>query len=164
MAADFSFDITSEIDRQELNNALDQARKEIATRYDFKGVAVDIKLDEDKLTLTVPDEYKFKAVVDIIQSKLLRRGLDLRILGEQKQESASGGNLRVIIQLASGINQDQAKQINKIIREQMPKTKTVIQGDTIRVSSKNKDELQAVMRLLRDSSAFNIPLQFTNYR
>lgn len=162
--ADSSFDIVSEINHQELNNALDQTRKELATRYDFKGIVTDIKLDEGQLTITVPDEYKFKALMEIIHSKLIRRGLDLCILGEQKTEPASGGSIRTTIKLIEGINQESAKKINKLIREQLPKIKTVIQGDTIRVSSKSRDDLQAIMQLLKNNPDINLSLQFINYR
>lgn len=162
--ADFSFDIVSEIDRQELTNALDQVRKEIATRYDFKDVPVEIVSDKEKLTITTSDEYKFKAVMDIIKSKLIRRGLSLGILGEEKSEPAASGKLRVTINFVEGVEAEKAKQINKLIREQMPKIKATIQGEAIRVSSKSKDELQAVMSLLTNNPQINIPLQFTNYR
>lgn len=162
--ANFSFDIVSEIDRQELVNAIDQVRKEIATRYDFKGIDIEIKLEDESLTLLVPDEYKLKALLEIIQSKILRRGLSLKILGEQKKEQASGGSLRVIIKLVAGIDQEKAKKINKIIREELPKIKTQIQGEAIRVVSGSKNELQIVMQLLKDNPNINLPLQFTNYR
>ena len=162
--ANFSFDIVSEINQQELINALDQTRKEIATRYDFKGIDIDIKLEDKKLTLLVPDEYKLKALIEIIQSKMLRRGLSLKILGEKKQEKASGGALRVVIDLVEGIDKEKAKKINKLIKEAMPKIKTQIQGETIRVVSSSKNELQDVIQLLKDTPSLDTPLQFTNYR
>lgn len=162
--ADFSFDIVSEIDQQELHNALDQARKEIATRYDFKDIPVEINSDQQQLTITTTDDYKFRAVMDIVKSKLIRRGLDLRILGEEKIEPAAGGKMRVIIPLVEGVAGDLAKKINKSIRDQLPKVKTTIQGVAIRVSSKSKDELQSVMHLLKNDQQITIPLQFTNYR
>jgi len=102
--------------------------------------------------------------MEIIHSKLIRRGLDLHILGEQKTEPASGGSIRTIIKLMEGIDQESAKKINKLIREQLPKIKTVIQGETIRVSSKSRDDLQSVMQLLKDNKDFDLPLQFINYR
>lgn len=160
----FSFDIVSEIDRQELVNAIDQVKKEVANRYDFKGIDINIKLEDEFLTLLVPDEFKLKALLEIIQSKILRRGLSLKILGEQKQESASGGSLRVIIKLVAGIDQEKAKKINKIIREEMPKIKTQIQGEAIRVVSNSKDELQVIIQLLKDNPNIDLPLQFTNFR
>jgi len=162
--ADFSFDIVSEIDRQELANALDQVRKEVTTRYDFKDVPVEIVNDKEELVVTTSNEYKFKAVMEIIKSKLIRRGLSLGILGAEKSELAAGGKLRVTIKLIEGVDSEKAKHINKIIREQMPKVKTVIQREAIRASSKSKDELQAVMNLLKNHPQIAIPLQFTNYR
>ncbi len=164
MASEFSFDIVSEIDQQELVNALDQARREIAIRYDFKDIYVDIKQEKGELVIVAPTEFKFNAVMDIIKSKLLRRNLDLRILGVSKTEPASGGAVRAIIPLVEGISQDTAKLINKIIRDQTPKIKTVIQGEAVRVSSKSKDELQAVMVYLKQKPEITIPVQFTNYR
>jgi len=162
--ANFSFDIVSEIDRQELVNAIDQVKKEVANRYDFKGIDINIKLEDEFLTLLVPDEFKLKALLEIIQSKILRRGLSLKILGEQKQESASGGSLRVIIKLVAGIDQEKAKKINKIIRGEMPKIKTQIQGEAIRIVSNSKDELQVIIQLLKDNPNIDLPLQFTNFR
>ena len=164
MAAEFSFDIVSEINQQELANALDQARREIATRYDFKDLTIEIKLEKDRLIVSAPSDFKLTAVVDIIKSKLIRREVDLRILGEMKMEPASGGSVRATIPLVQGISQDIAKTINKLIRDTLPKIKSVIQGDTLRVSSKNKDELQTVMNLLRQAETVKIPLQFINYR
>ncbi|MFA5967380.1 MAG: YajQ family cyclic di-GMP-binding protein [Patescibacteria group bacterium] len=164
MATESSFDIVSEIDQQELANALDQTRREIAGRYDFKDAPVEIKEEKDQLVILAPTEFKFNAALDIIKSKLIRRQLDLRILGENKIEPASGGAVRVTIPLVAGISADRAKLINKIIRDQLPKVKATIQGDTIRVSSKSRDDLQAVMALFKDKPEVTIPLQFTNYR
>jgi len=164
MASEFSFDVVSEIDRQELANALDQTRREIAGRYDFKDAAVEIKEEKDQLVVLAPTEFKFTAAMDIIKSKLIRRNLDLRILGENKLEPASGGSVRVMIPLVAGISAEKAKLINKIIRDHFPKIKASIQGEAIRVSSKSKDDLQAVMDLLKQKPEISLPLQFTNYR
>ena len=164
MTAEFSFDIVSQIDQQELANALDQTRREIVSRYDFKGVLAEIEQEDGKLIIRVPDEYKLNAALDILKSKMLRRGLDLKILGEIKKENASGGTLKATIPLVEGISQDKAKLINKLIRDKLPKIKSSIQGDAIRVSSKSKDELQMVMQILQSSQQTNLPLQFTNYR
>ena len=164
MASEFSFDIVSEIDQQELTNALDQTRREISTRYDFKDAQVEIKQETDYLTILAPTEFKFNAAMDIIKSKLIRRNVDLRILGEAKIEPASGGTVRVTVPLVKGIAQEQAKVINKLIRDQLPKIKAAIQGEAIRVSSKSKDELQEVMDLLKNQPTITMPLQFTNYR
>ncbi|MFH1088593.1 MAG: YajQ family cyclic di-GMP-binding protein [Patescibacteria group bacterium] len=164
MPAEFSFDIVSEIDQQELVNALDQTKREIANRFDFKGLNIEINLEKDHLIILVPSEFKLTAVIDILKSKLLRREIDLRILGEMKTEPASGGSIRANIPLVQGISQDSAKLINKILRDALPKIKSVIQGDTLRVSSKSKDDLQTVMNLLRQTEAIKLPLQFINYR
>ena len=164
MASEFSFDIVSEIDQQELANALDQVRREIIGRYDFKGILAEVEKEADKLIVRVPDEFKLNAVIDILKSKLMRRNLDLKILGEVKQEPASGGTIRAIIPLVEGVSQDRAKAINKIIRDEIPKIKANIQGSSIRVTSKSKDELQIVMDLLNKHPQIDIPLQFTNYR
>lgn len=159
-----SFDIVSKIDTQELSNALDQTRKELAVRYDFRGVPAEIKHEDNALTVTTADEYKLKAVRDVLESKLMRRNLDLKILGEPKNEPASGGQIRSIIPLVFGVSSDRAKLINKLIREQFPKVRTVVQGDELRVSSKSIDELRAIMQLLKSSPQIDIPLQFVNYR
>ena len=164
MASEFSFDIVSEIDQQELANALDQARREIAGRYDFKDLVIEIKQDREQLIVLAPTEFKFQAVLEIIKSKLVRRNLDLRILGEYKMEAASGGTVRVVIPLVEGVSQEIAKTVNKLIRDRLPKIKTAIQGEAIRVSSKSKDDLQEAMAYLRNRAEITIPLQFTNYR
>ena len=163
MASDHSFDIVSEIDGQELVNALDQTRKEIAVRYDFKDTPVEIKQEATQLVITTTDEYKLKAVRDVLDSKLLRRGLNLKILGEPKNEPATQGQIRSTIPLVAGISADKAKQINKLIRDTYPKVKTMIQGETIRVTNPSIDTLQAVMDLLNQAS-LDLPVQFINYR
>ena len=163
MASDHSFDIVSEIDGQELVNALDQTRKEIAVRYDFKDTPVEIKQEATQLVITTADEYKLKAVRDVLDSKLLRRGLNLKILGEPKNEPATQGQVRSTIPLVAGISADKAKQINKLIRDTYPKVKTMIQGETIRVTNPSIDTLQAVMDLLNQAS-LDLPVQFINYR
>jgi hypothetical protein len=164
MASEYSFDIVSEIDSQELANALDQTRKEIEVRYDFKGVFTEIKQEDKELIITTADEHKLRATRDILETKLLRRGLDLKILGEAKNEPASGGQIRSFVPLLAGVDSENAKKINKFIRDKYPKIKPSIQGETIRVVGKSLDELQAVMALLRSSSPVALPLQFTNYR
>jgi hypothetical protein len=168
MASDHTFDIVSEVDMQELSNALDQTRKEIIVRYDFKGVPVEIENKDEKdkkeLVITTADDYKLKAVMDMLESKLLKRGLDLKILGTPKNEPASGGSVRSTIPLVAGVSQEKAKVINKLIRDSYPKVKTQIQGDTVRVTSTSIDDLQAVMALLKSSPSVDIPLQFENYR
>lgn len=164
MGGEHSFDIVSEIDGQELVNALDQARKEIIVRYDFKDVPTEIKQEEKQLVITTADEYKLKAVRDILDSKLLRRGLDLKILGEPKNESATQNQIRSTIPLVSGVSAEKAKVINKLLRDSFPKIRPTIQGETIRVVAKSIDELQAAIDLLKSSPQIDLPLQFINYR
>lgn len=164
MASDHSFDIVSEIDKQELTNALDQARKELEVRFDFRGVKTEIKHEDKQLVIETADEYKLKAVREILDSKLMKRNLDLKILGTPKNEPASGGTIRSTVPLVAGVSSEKAKIINKLIRDTYPKVKTQIQGEEIRVVSGSIDELQAVMDLLRNSDQVDIPLQFTNYR
>jgi cyclic-di-GMP-binding protein len=163
MASDSSFDVVSDFDQQELVNALDQARREIATRYDFKGSKVAFDLGSDAITLTADDEYRAGAAKDLLESKAVRRGLSLKIFEWGKLEPASGGTVRQHVGLKRGLSSDQAKELAKRIREQFPKTKPVIQGDAVRVSAKSKDELQAVITDLR-ALDYPVALQFQNYR
>lgn len=163
MAGDSSFDVVSDFDQQELVNALDQARREIATRYDFKGSKVGFDLGKDSITLTADDEYRAGAAKDLLESKAVRRGLSLKIFEWGKVEPAGGGTVRQVIGLKRGLTSEQAKELSKEIREQFPKTKPTIQGDAVRVSAKSKDELQAVIAHLKGLD-YPVALQFTNYR
>ena len=163
MAADSSFDLVSDFDQQELVNALDQARREIATRYDFKNSNVAFDLAKDAITLTADDEYRAGAAKDLLETKAVRRGLSLKIFDWGSLEPASGGTVRQEIGLKRGLTSDQAKELAKHIRDGFPKTKPVIQGDAVRVSAKSKDELQAVIADLR-ALDYPVALQFTNYR
>lgn len=167
MSKDSSFDITSDFDAQEMNNAVDQTKREVLTRYDFKGTNPQIDFDENKsgLILNVSDEYKLQAILDILDSKMIKRNLSLKILDKSATcEEASGGRIRKKILFKKGLTTDSAKPITKLIRESYPKAKASIQGDTVRVSSSSKDELQGVMNLLRTSGSIDIPLQFTNFK
>ena len=163
MAGESSFDLVSDFDQQELVNALDQARREIATRYDFKGSKVGFELGTDVITLTADDEYRAGAAKDLLESKAVRRGLSLKIFSWGKPEPAAGGTVRQEIALKRGLTSDQAKELSKRIREAFPKTKPVIQGEAVRVSAKSKDELQSVIADLR-ALDYPVALQFTNYR
>jgi len=161
--ADSSFDIVSKVDRMEADNALHQAQKEIEQRYDFKGVGAEIDWAGDKLLIKANSEERAKAVLDVFQSKLVKRGISLKSLDEGKPY-ASGKEYRIDLTLKNGIDQENAKKISKIIREEGPKSaKAVIQGDELRVSSKSRDDLQEVISLLK-SSDLPIDVQFTNYR
>jgi cyclic-di-GMP-binding protein len=163
MAGDSSFDVVSDFDQQELVNALDQARREIATRYDFKGSRVAFDLGKGSITLTADDEYRANAAKDLLETKAVRRGLSLKIFDWGRLEPASGGTVRQEITLRRGLTSDQAKELAKRIRDAFPKTKPVIQGDAVRVSAKSKNELQAVIADLR-ALDYPVALQFTNYR
>ncbi|CAM3948513.1 YajQ family cyclic di-GMP-binding protein [Cohnella lubricantis] len=163
MASEYSFDIVSKVDLQEVNNAVTQAVKEIETRFDFKGSKSSIKLEGETLIVASDDEYKLKSVVDILQSKLIKRGVPILNLDYGKVEPASGQTVRQVIKLKQGIDQDHAKKINVLIRDSKLKVKSQIQGDQLRVTGKNKDDLQAVMKLLREGD-IQLDLQFVNYR
>jgi hypothetical protein len=163
MAGESSFDVVSDFDQQELVNALDQARREIATRYDFKGSKVGYELGKDAITLTADDEYRAGAAKDLLETKAVRRGLSLKIFEWGRLEPASGGSVRQEVKLKRGLTSEQAKELSKHIRDQFPKTKPAIQGDAVRVSAKSKDDLQAVIADLK-ALDYPVALQFTNYR
>jgi uncharacterized protein YajQ (UPF0234 family) len=166
MADTSSFDITSTIDFQEVDNALNQARKEVGQRYDFKGATAEIALNavEKTLTLTADDEMKMNALWEIIQIRLVRRNVAIKNFKETSSEPASGGKIRRVIAIQQGIPIEAAREIVKYIKEQkMKKVQASIQADQVRVSSPSKDELQAAMQALRGHD-FGVALQFGNYR
>jgi len=161
--ADSSFDVVSDFDQQELVNALDQVRREVATRYDFKGNTISLELGKTSITLLADDEYRAAAVKDLLESKAVRRNLSLKIFDWGRTEPASGGTVRQEIGLKRGLTTEQAKELSKLIRERFPKVKPSIQGDAVRVSGKSRDELQAVITALRELD-YPVALQFQNYR
>ena len=163
MAGDVSFDVVSDFDEQELRNALDQVRREVSQRYDFKGVTVDLTQNKTDLLLVTDDEYRAAAVKDLIESKAIRRDLSLKIFDWGKVEPSGGNKVRQEINLRRGLTDDVAKRITKLIRDEFPKVKSQIQGDAVRVSGKSKDELQKVITRLRELDE-PVPLQFQNYR
>jgi len=163
MAAENSFDIVCKVDMQEVTNALDQARREIETRYDLKGSKNEIKLEKTDITLTVADEMKLKAVIDILQSKLHRRGIPLKALDYGKVEEASGGALRQKIAIQQGIPIEKAREIVRLVKDSKVRVQAAIQEDQVRVSGKNRDDLQKIIALVKEKD-FGIALQFTNYR
>jgi len=163
MASEYSFDIVSKVDMQEVNNAVQQAVKEIETRFDFKGSKSSISLEGESLTVASDDEYRLKSVIDILQSKLIKRGVPIRNMDYGKIEPASGSTVRQNIKLKQGVDQDNAKKINILIRDSKLKVKSQIQGDQLRVTGKSKDDLQAIMSLLKGAD-LPLELQFTNYR
>lgn len=164
MASESSFDIVSKYDEQELRNAVDQVKREIQNRYDFKGTNTEVTLNADDITVLAPDTMKLKAVQDVLTQKLVNRGLSPKILDIQEHEAAAGGTVRQLMKLIKVLNQEQCKQITKLVKDKFPKIKTSIQGETVRASAKSKDDLQALMVALRESPEIKVPLDFTNYR
>jgi uncharacterized protein YajQ (UPF0234 family) len=161
--ADSSFDIVSKIDRQEADNALNQARKEVEQRYDFKGTDASIAWSGDAIVIKANSEERAKAVLDVFQSKLIKRGISLKSL-ETGDPVAGGKEYRITSTLKEGISSDEAKKIGKLIRDEGPKSvKSQIQGDELRVSSKSRDDLQEVQRMLK-AADLDIDVQFVNYR
>ncbi|AZN40917.1 YajQ family cyclic di-GMP-binding protein [Paenibacillus albus] len=161
--AENAFDIVSKVDMQELNNAITQALREIETRFDFKNSKSSIDLEKEDIVVVSDDEYKLKSVIDILQSKMIKRGVPIKNMEFGKVEGASAGTVRQKIKLKQGIEQDISKKINTLIRDSKLKVKSQIQGDSIRVTGKSLDDLQAVMAMLRGAD-LQIDLQFTNYR
>ena len=165
MASENSFDIVSKIEMQEIKNAIEQAMKEVAQRFDFKGSKSEIKLEEknNEILVSSDDEYKLKSLIDILQSKLVKRGISLKALTYEKIESALGGTVKQNIKLQQGIPSEKAKEVVKVIKETRLKVQSQIQGDQVRVTGKNRDDLQAIIKLLRERD-FGIDMQFINYR
>lgn len=163
MAGEASFDVVSDFDEMELRNALDQVRREVQQRYDFKGAHVDLTQEKTKLVLVTDSEMRATALKDLIESKAIRRNLSLKIFKWGKVEPAGGNKVRQEIELQRGLPEDLAKRLVKQIREEFPKTQPRIQGDAIRVASKSKDDLQRVIAWLRELDEA-VPLQTENYR
>jgi len=165
MAQQNSFDIVSEVNLQEVDNAVNQAQKEIIQRYDFKGIHTSIEFDhkEKKIVLTTGDEFHLKSVVDILQSKLIKRSVPIKALRYETIEQASGKSVRQTVTLQIGITKEDAKTITKLVKDSKLKVQTQIMDDQVRVSGKNKDDLQAVIALIRNHE-FSFALQFVNYR
>jgi uncharacterized protein YajQ (UPF0234 family) len=163
MASDSSFDVVSKVDQQEVDNALNQAAKEIQQRYDFKGVGASIEFSGDTILMKANSEERVKAVLDVFISKLAKRNISLKAL-EYGDPAPSGKEFRLAATIKEGIAQDVAKKLTKLVRDEGPKgVKALIQGDELRVSSKSRDDLQATMALLRDADV-DAALQFVNYR
>ena len=166
MAKDASFDIVSVYDKQELVNALDQVRRELTTRFDLKDSNSNIEMVEDKaINITTNDEMKLKNIYDILQSKWVKRNLSLKILDPQKIENALGGNVKQEIKLKKGLTTELAKKIVAMIKDTKLKVQASIQGDSVRVTGKSRDDLQDVIKAVRaKEDEIDAPLQFTNYR
>lgn len=165
MATESSFDIVSDFDHQELVNAVDQALREIQTRYDLKATKTTLDLGKTELVISTDSEMSLRSIRDLFETKALRRQLSLKIFDYGKVEDASGGRVRQVVTLRKGINADLAKKIARMIRDEFPKIQPRIQGETLRVTSKSRDELQNVIRFLKaHEDTIDAPLQFTNYR
>jgi uncharacterized protein YajQ (UPF0234 family) len=162
-AAENSFDIACKLDMQEVSNAINQARREIETRYDLKGSKNEIAQEKMDIVITAPDDMKLKAVLDILQSKLHRRGIDLKALTIKDPESAAGGTLRQRITLQDGVPIEKAREIVRLIKDSKIRVQASIQEKQVRVAGKNRDDLQAVIQLVK-AKDLGIALQFTNYR
>ena len=163
MASTYSFDIVSQVDMQEIDNAVNQAKKEISQRYDFKGSKSEIEVVKDEIKITSDDEYKLKTVIEILKAKLIKRGISAKALDFGKIENASLGSARVLAKIINGISKEKAKVVSQEIKNSKIKVQTQIMDEKLRVSGKSKDELQAVMQLLKEKD-LGIALQFTNYR
>ena len=164
--ANFSFDIVSDYDKAEMNNVFDQAKKELGSRYDFKGTKADLDwLDGDKTGLKVigDSDYHIEAILDIIRKKLATRGLSQKVLDVSKEATTTNLKTTKEVPFRKGLSSENAKKITKLIRDDYPKVKPTIQGDEVRVTGPKKDDLQAVMQLIREAD-FDFPIEFTNFR
>lgn len=166
MAKDASFDIVSDFDKQELVNAIDQVKRELTTRFDLKDSNSDINIEQDKaINITTNDEMKLRNIYDILQSKLVKRNLSLKILDPQKVENALGGNVKQEIKLRKGLSVELAKKITGLIKDTKLKVQASIQGDSVRVTGKSRDDLQDVIKVMKShEEEIDAPLQYTNYR
>lgn len=163
MASSNSFDVVSQVDMQEVDNAINQALKEINQRYDFKNSKVEIELGEEEIKLLADDEFKMDAVIDILKAKLIKRGVSPKALDLGKTEKASMGSVRQIAKIVKGISKEKAKEIVQEIKSSKIKVQAQIMENQLRISGKDKDDLQAAIALLKGKD-FGIELQFTNYR
>ena len=166
MASSSSFDVTTGVDYMEVHNAVTQATKEITQRYDFKGLKVSLELDQKQRTITLgaPDEFKLRAMWDVLQGKLVRRQVPLKNMQPGEAVAAAGGSVRQVVAIQDGLTADMAREIAKIIKDaKMKKVQAAIQGDTVRISSPSKDELQAAIALLKQQD-IGVELKFGNFR
>ncbi|HUC87063.1 MAG TPA: YajQ family cyclic di-GMP-binding protein [Candidatus Saccharimonadales bacterium] len=165
MAKDFSFDVVSDFDAGEMTNAVDQAQRELSQRYDFKGTAAKLEFADGKSGVQVEGDSRnqIDAIIDVLQSKLIRRGISVKVLDLSAEPVESGTVVRRTLSFKKGLDQEKAKKLSKLIRDAYPKTKAQIQGEAVRVSSASKDDLQGVMALLKQQD-LDFPLDFQNYR
>lgn len=163
MAKDCSFDVVSEVDMQEVDNAVNQAKKEIGTRYDFRGSKAEISLESDTIKIIGDDEYKLNAIIDVLKGKMVKRNVAIKNLDYGKVEPAAGATVRQIITIKKGITKENAKEVVKAIKNMKVKVQASIQEDQVRVSGKDKDDLQAVIQMLKQLD-IPVELQFVNFR
>ena len=160
---DFSFDIVSKVDQMEVRNAVDQAEKELANRYDFRGSKCEIRFEKDEITLVADDEFKMDQLKDILVTKLLKRGVDIRQIDYAKAEAGTGLTIRQKVEFTQGLKQDQAKSIIKQIKDKGLKVQTQIQGEELRVTGKDKDDLQKTINFVKGLD-LPVPVDFVNFR
>ena len=163
MADTYSFDVVSDFDRQELVNTIDQVRREVGTRYDLKDSGTEIDVEETSLTITTASDMTLQAVEDVLRQKATKRNLSLKIFDFQSPEPVGGNRLKQVVKLRKGLSQELAKKLSKTVRDQIKKVTVAIQGDSLRVTGKSKDDLQQVIQLLKQED-LEVPLQFENYR
>ena len=164
MASDHTMDIEVNFDFQEMKNAVDQAQRDSKTRYDLKDSNVEIELSNESVKVNAQSDHQIEAVYGILIQKMIGRGLSPKILDRQKMEEAGGMRMRQEMKLVKALDSENSKKISKLVRENFPKAKPVIQGDTIRISSQSIDDLQAISRMLRDDESIVVPLEFGNYK
>ncbi|KEF42647.1 MAG: hypothetical protein ER33_05120 [Cyanobium sp. CACIAM 14] len=163
MADTYSFDVVSDFDRQELVNAVDQVRREVSQRYDLKDSKTEIELEEASLTITTASDMTLDAVVDVLRQKATKRNLSLKIFDLQTPEPVGGNRVKQVVKLRKGLSQELAKKLSKLVRDNVKKVTVAIQGESLRVTGKSKDDLQQVIGLLK-AEDLEVPLQFENYR
>ena len=163
MAESFSFDVVSDFDRQELVNAIDQVRRDVSTRYDLKDSNTEIDLDEASLTITTASDMTLQAVEDVLRQKATKRNLSLKIFDFQPPEAVGGNRIQQTVKLRKGLNQELAKKLSKTVRDTLMKVTVAIQGESLRITGKSKDDLQQAIQLLKTQDV-EVPLQFENYR
>ncbi|MFM7394708.1 MAG: YajQ family cyclic di-GMP-binding protein [Cyanobium sp.] len=163
MADTFSFDVVSDFDRQELVNAVDQVRREVGQRYDLKDSGTTIDLEDAALTITTASDMTLEAVADVLRQKATKRNLSLKIFDFQTPEPVGGNKVKQEVKLRKGLSQELAKKLSKTVRDSLRKVTVAIQGESLRITGKNKDDLQQAIQLLREQD-LEVPLQFENYR
>jgi uncharacterized protein YajQ (UPF0234 family) len=163
MADTYSFDVVSDFDRQELVNTIDQLRRDVSQRYDLKDSNTEIELEETAIVITTASDMTLTAVVDVLRQKATKRNLSLKIFDEQTPETVGGNRIKQEIKLRKGLSQEIAKKLSKTVRDELKKVTVSIQGESLRVTGKNKDDLQSAIQLLKDQD-IEVPLQFQNYR